>query len=179
MNDDGSRGTDLALVQRFLRSRGEDAFRALYRAHTPGLYGLALRLTGGDQPEAEDLVQECWVRAVRSLESFRAESALRTWLCGFLVNARRERIRNAWRTVDLLDADSPVPAGTDGSPVDLERAIAALPPGARDVFVLHDVQGYTHREIAMMLEIATGTSKSQLTRARALLRTSLYAEGRS
>lgn len=117
------------------------------------------------------------MRAVRALASFRAESALRTWLFGLLVNVRRERIRNAWRTVTLVEAESPA-APADDAPVDLERAIAALPPGARDVFVLHDVHGYKHREIAQMLEIATGTSKSQLTRARALLRTSLYAEGR-
>jgi RNA polymerase sigma-70 factor, ECF subfamily len=139
---------------------------------------LALRLAGGDQSEAEDLVQECWVRAVRALSSFRAESALRTWLCGLLVNVRRERIRTAWRSVTLVDAESPATAG-DEPPVDLERAIAALPAGARDVFVLHDVHGYKHREIAQMLEIAPGTSKSQLNRARTLLRTSLYAEGRS
>ncbi len=117
------------------------------------------------------------MRAVRALSSFRAESALRTWLCGLLVNVRRERIRTAWRTVTLVDADSPAAASED-PPLDLERAIAALPAGARDVFVLHDVQGYKHREIAEMLEIATGTSKSQLTRARALLRASLYAGGR-
>jgi RNA polymerase sigma-70 factor, ECF subfamily len=140
---------------------------------------MALRLAGGDQAEADDLVQDCWVRAVRVLSSFRAESALRTWLCGLLVNVRRERIRSNWRMVELLDADSPAAAASDGPPVDLERAIAALPSGARDVFVLHDVYGYKHREIAHMLEIATGTSKSQLTRARALLRSSLYAEGRS
>jgi RNA polymerase sigma-70 factor (ECF subfamily) len=173
VTDDGSRTSDLALVQQFLRNRAEDAFRALYRTHTPALYGMALRLTGGDAAEAEDLVQECWVRAVRALGSFRAESALRTWLCGLLVNARRERVRTAWRSVDLVDAEAPSTASSDAWPVDLERAITALPPGARDVFVLHDVYGYTHREIAEMLGIAEGTSKSQLTRARSLLRSSL------
>src|ERR1700722_12151117 len=80
---------DLALVRWYLETRGEEAFRALYRAHTPSLYALALRLTGGDQSEAEDLVQESWVRAVRSLSTFRAESALRSWLCGLLANVRR------------------------------------------------------------------------------------------
>ena len=140
---------------------------------------MAMRLAGGDQAEAEDLVQECWVRAVRVLSSFRAESALRTWLCGLLVNVRRERVRSSWRMVDLVDGETPAAAASDGPPVDIERAIAALPAGARDVFVLHDVYGYKHREIGQMLEIATGTSKSQLTRARALLRTALYVEGRS
>jgi RNA polymerase sigma-70 factor, ECF subfamily len=170
--------SDLALVRRFLEARGEDAFRALYRAHTPALYALALRLTGGDQGEAEDLVQESWVRAVRMLSSFRAASALRSWLCGFVVNARRERLRTAWRTVDAPDIEPVARASEDDTTLDLERAIAALPTGARDVFVLHDVYGYTHEEIAGMLGVATGTSKSQLTRARTLLRVSLYAEGR-
>lgn len=179
MSDAPSRDADLALVEQFLETRGEAAFRMLYRAHTPALYILALRLTGGDRGEAEDLVQESWVRAVRSLSSFRAESALRSWLCGLLVNARRERTRTAWRTVDAPDVEPLArPSGGDAA-LDLERAIAALPAGARDVFVLHDVHGYTHGEIGRMLGVATGTSKSQLTRARTLLRASLCAEGRS
>lgn len=164
---------DAALVERFLRARGEDAFRALYRAHTPALYALALRLTGGDHAEAEDLVQESWVRAVRGLPSFRARSALRTWLCGLLVNVRRERIRVDWREVDAPDIDSAADLGVPDDALDLERAIGSLPEGAREVFVLHDVYGYTHREIAEMLGIVDGTSKSQLTRARTLLRESL------
>lgn len=164
---------DLALVRAFLRARGEDAFRALYRAHTPALYALALRLTGGDQGEAEDLVQESWVRAVRALSSFRAQSALRSWLCGFLVNVRRERMRADWRTVDAPDAEPIAPTIGPDMALDLERAIGALPDGARDVFVLHDVYGYTHWEIGDLLGIVEGTLKSQLTRARLLLRSSL------
>jgi len=164
---------DLALVERFLRARGEDAFRALYRAHTPALYALAMRLTGGDHVEAEDLVQESWVRAVRELSSFRARSALRSWLCGLLVNVRRERIRVEWREVDAPDIEAAVDTSGPDDALDLERAIGTLPEGARDVFVLHDVYGYTHREIAEMLGIVEGTSKSQLTRARTLLRDSL------
>jgi RNA polymerase sigma-70 factor, ECF subfamily len=164
---------DLALVRAFLTARGEDAFRSLYRAHTPAMYALALRLTGGDQGEAEDLVQESWMRAVRTLSSFRAQSALRSWLCGFLVNVRRERIRADWRTVDAPDAEAIAdPVGSDTA-LDLERAIGDLPDGARDVFVLHDVYGYTHREIAGMLGIVEGTSKSQLARARTMLRSAL------
>jgi RNA polymerase sigma-70 factor (ECF subfamily) len=164
---------DLALVERFLRARGEDAFLALYRAHTPALYGLALRLTGGDQAEAEDLVQESWLRAVRALPSFHARSALRSWLCGLLVNVRRERIRADWRMVDAPDIEPAADIGSPDDAIDLERAIRALPEGARDVYVLHDVYGYTHREIAEMLGIVEGTSKSQLNRARTLLRSSL------
>jgi len=151
---------------------GEDAFRALYRAHTPALYALAMRLTGADQSEAEDLVQETWVRATRKLSSFRGESALRSWLCGVLVNVRRERIRTQWRIVDGLDIE-PATAPPDDEVFDLERAIAGLPVGARDVFVLHDVYGYAHNEIAHLLGVVEGTSKSQLARARKLLRTAL------
>ncbi|MBI2795204.1 MAG: RNA polymerase subunit sigma-24 [Gemmatimonadetes bacterium] len=160
------RGDDLALVRRFLESRGEEAFRPLYRAHTPSLYALALRLAGGDVAEAEDLLQEAWTRAVRALGGFRADSALRTWLGGFVVNARRERIRSAWRTVDAdLDYVAAAP-GTPALVVDLERAIDVLPRGARDVFVLFDVEGHTHQEISGLLGISPGTSKSQLSRAR-------------
>lgn len=167
MTDDG------ALVERFLRGRGEDAFRALYRAHTPALYALALRLTGGDRGEAEDLVQESWVRALTALRTYRAQSALRSWLCGVLVNVRRGRMRADWRVVDTPDVEPLANAPDHDDAIDLERAIAALPDGARDVYVLHDVQGYTHSEIADMLGIVEGTSKSQLNRARSLLRSSL------
>lgn len=164
---------DLALVERFLRARSEDAFRALHRAHTPALYALALRLTGGDQHEAEDLVQESWVRALVALPSFRARSELRSWLCGLLVNVRRGRMRTDWRTVDLPNIEAVAEIAGPYETLDLERAIGALPDGARDVFVLHDVYGYTHREIGEMLGIVEGTSKSQLARARTLLRDSL------
>ncbi len=164
---------DVALVEQFLRGRSEDAFRALYRAHTPALYALALRLTGGDRGEAEDLVQESWVRALSALRTFRAHSALRSWLCGVLVNVRRGRIRTDWRTVDAPDVEPLAATSSSDDAIDLERAIAALPEGARDVYVLHDVHGYTHREIADLLGIVEGTSKSQLNRARSLLRSSL------
>lgn len=164
---------DLVLVERFLRGRGEDAFRALYRAHTPALYALALRLTGGDQGEAEDLVQESWVRALTALRTFRAQSPLRSWLCGVLVNVRRGRIRAEWRIVDAPDVEPIVERSGADDAIDLERAIGTLPEGARDVYVLHDVHGYTHREIADLLGIVEGTSKSQLNRARSLLRSAL------
>jgi RNA polymerase sigma-70 factor, ECF subfamily len=175
---DASSGTDsvaddLELVERFLRGRGEDAFRALYRAHTPALYALALRLTGGDRGEAEDLVQESWVRAVTALRTFHARSALRSWLCGVLVNVRRGRVRADWRIVDVPDVEPLTDTNGRDDAIDLERAIATLPEGARDVYVLHDVHGYTHREIADLLGIVEGTSKSQLNRARSLLRSSL------
>jgi RNA polymerase sigma-70 factor (ECF subfamily) len=164
---------DLVLIERFLRGRGEGAFRALYRTHTPALYALAMRLTGGDQSEAEDLVQESWVRALTALRTYRAESALRSWLCGVLVNVRRGRMRVDWRIVDGPEVEPRVETHGAEDAIDLERAIGGLPEGARDVFVLHDVHGYTHREIADLLGIVEGTSKSQLNRARSLLRSAL------
>jgi RNA polymerase sigma factor (sigma-70 family) len=170
---DASPESDLQLVRRFLSSRSEEAFRALYRVHTPALFALALRLTGGQEAEAEELVQECWVRAVGTLATFRAASAFRSWLCGLLINTRRERLRTIWR-----ETGEPSPGTASAAPpidlaLDLERAIAMLPPGARDVFVLHDVEGYTHAEISALLDIASGTSKSQLARGRMLLRNAL------
>ena len=164
---------DLALIERFLRGRAEDAFRALYREHTPALYALAFRLTGGDRAEAEDLVQESWVRALTALRTFRGQSALRSWLCGVLVNVRRGRIRAEWRMVDAPNVEPIADATNHDGVIDLERAIAALPEGARDVYVLHDVHGYTHREIAAMMGVVEGTSKSQLNYARSLLRSAL------
>ncbi|MGH7532868.1 MAG: RNA polymerase sigma factor, partial [Gemmatimonadales bacterium] len=114
---------DLVLVEQFLRGRGEAAFRALYGAHTPALYALALRLTGGDQGEAEDLVQESWVRALTALRTFRAQSALRSWLCGVLVNVRRGRIRADWRIVDAPHVEPIVESNGADDAIDLERAI--------------------------------------------------------
>src|SRR5258708_32544845 len=103
------------------------------------------------------------------MSAFRGESALRTWLCGVLVNVRRERLRSAWRMVDTPDIELAFPPMDDAA-FDLERAIAALPDGARDIFVLHEIYGYAHREISEMLGVVEGTSKSQSAPARSLLR---------
>jgi RNA polymerase sigma factor (sigma-70 family) len=102
-----------------------------------------------------------------------SRAAIRSWLCGLVVNVRRERIRADWRTVDALGIEPFAVTVALDDTLDLERAIGTLPDGARDVFVLHDVYGYTHREIAELLGIVEGTSKSQLTRARSLLRSAL------
>src|SRR5260221_11767884 len=109
---------------------GEDAFRTLYRAHTPALYAMALRLTGSDQNEAEDLVQETWGRATRKMSAFRGESALRTWLCGALVNVRPDRLRSARRMAHPADSGRASPPTGDAW-VEREAAIAATPSGAR------------------------------------------------
>ena len=164
---------DDTLLRRVARSGDEAAFRTLYRRHTPALYPLGLRLLGGSAGEAEDAVQETWIRASGRLDAFRGDSSFRTWLSGILVNICREMRR---RREPANSGQVPEPAGpgaSDALRIDLERAIAALPDGYREVVVLHDVEGYTHEDIGRLLGIDPGTSKSQLSRARRALRASL------
>ena len=144
----------------------------LYRAHTPVMYAVAVRLLD-DRTAADDVVQDAWMRAIARLDAFRWESALRTWLCGFVVNGCRER----WRGPEWIPVEDTAAAATGEPRIDLERAVAALPPGARAVLLLHDLYGYTHAEIASLLGVEPGTSKSQLSRARAALRIRLGKEG--
>lgn len=169
---EGSEQPDRELVRAVVDGRNELAFRTLYRRHTPRLYRFALRLGTGGPADAEELVHETWVRAVLGLPTFAWRSALPTWLAGIAVNCVRER----WRPETAALADVPEPAADDrellGLPdrLDLERAIARLPAGGRAVLVLHDLEGHTHEEIAAMLGVEVGTSKSQLARARQRLR---------
>ena len=159
--------------------RGDvDAFEQLYRVHSGRVFALCLRLVG-DQVEARELVQDVFVRAWEALPRFRADASLTTWLHRIAVNAMLERRRGERRRTsrvslvdDEEDGDLPgaaVPAPDVGSAIDLERAIASLPPGVRRAFVLHDVEGYTHEEIATMTGLASGTLRAQLHRARQLL----------
>lgn len=165
---------DRVLVARFLEDREEAAFRLLYRRHAPALFRFALRLAGNAE-DGEDLLQETWIRAAGRLASFRWESSLRTWLCGIAVHRWREVFRSRARRSGPGPADFPPPAARE-SALDLERAIESLPDGYREVLVLHDIHGYTHEEIARMLEVETGTSKSQLSRARRALRERIRTE---
>lgn len=161
-------------------ARGDiGAFEELYRANSGRVYVLCLRMTG-DPALAEELAQEAFVRAWQKLGSFRGASAFSTWLHRVTVNVvlghRRSTARSETR-LQVVGDDLQGGAGAgDASPaesIDLERAIAALPDGARTVFVLHDVEGYRHREIARLTGIAVGTSKAQLHRARRILRKAL------
>jgi RNA polymerase sigma factor (sigma-70 family) len=152
------------------------AFERLYRATVGLVHALCVRAVG-DRSRAEDLVQDVYVRAWRKLSSFRGESAFATWLARLTVNlAFSERRGWARRQAAAIAADDlealagSTPASHPGTHVDLERAIAALPPGARAAFVLHDVHGYAHAEIASLTGTSVGTSKAQLHRARKLLR---------
>ena len=165
---------DREWAEELIRSGDEQVFRRLYRRHTPRLYSFSLRLLGGEVTDAEDVVQETWVRAVRQLRGFRWRSSLGTWLCGIAHNLCRERLRRS-RTRDGKEAVAAPAArasepGPGGLRLDLERAIALLPARCRAVLVLHDLEGWTHQEIARDLGIAAGTSKSQLFEARRRVR---------
>lgn len=155
------------------------AFEQLYRQHLDRVYALCLRICG-DGTKAEELTQDVFVRAWQKLASFEGKSAFSTWLHRLAVNVclgdrRAEGIRvgKVFGTDDLEAYESPGRPPDPGQAMDLERAIATLPPGARAVFVLHDVEGYKHEEIAEMHGLAVGTCKAQLHRARRLLREAL------
>lgn len=157
------------------------AFEELYRDNVGRVYALCFRMAG-EATLAEELTQDVFVRAWQKLSSFRGESAFSTWLHPLTVNvalserrARRRRTSRVMPTDDLTPFERP-PAGPKKGPevgFDLERALDLLPPGARSVFVLHDIEGYKHQEIAELTGVAAGTSKAQLHRARRLLREAL------
>lgn len=154
------------------------AFETLYRRHVPRIHGAVLRLAGHDHGRAEELVQEAFVTAWRKLGSFRHQSAFGTWMYRLAVNTALMDLRaRASDPVTDLDTDTlPETAEAPFCPAEreeLERAIARLPPRARAVLVLHDVEGWRHADIASELDIAPGTSKAQLHRARTLLRSAL------
>ncbi len=150
------------------------AFERLYRRHVTRIHSLVRRMLGAE--DADEVTQEIFVRTWRKLGQFRGDSAFGTWLHRLAINVVIERRRSfaiqRGRMSDdpsMLDSVSAAPASSDLA-MDFESAIVQLPPGAREIFVLHDVEGYKHREIATMLDIATGTSKRQLHRARMLMR---------
>ena len=149
------------------------AFESLYRLHVDKVYGLCLRMTG-NVSEAEDCTQEAFILAWNKLTKFRGDSAFSTWLHRIAVNAVLGRIRKSQREQDRIQAVADtepkrVETGDTGELRDLAAAIDRLPEGARHVFVLHGVYGYSHEETGAMLDIAAGTSKAQMHRARRLL----------
>jgi RNA polymerase sigma-70 factor (ECF subfamily) len=162
--------------------RGDvDAFGELYREHAGRVYALCLRMSG-DRTQAQELMQDVFVRAWQRLASFRGESSFGSWLHRLAVNvvlagSRSDRRREARvaPASDLAAAEAGARTGgrhrmpDPGMAIDLERAIAALPAGARAAFVLHDVEGYSHAEIAELSGLAEGTIRAQLHRARKLL----------
>ena len=171
---------EAAWIRQAQRSDAQ-AFEALYRLHVDKVYGLCLRMTG-NVSEAEDSTQEAFIQAWNKLGKFRGDSAFATWLHRIAVNTVLGRIRKSKREQDRIqavaDAMPTLPAtGDTGELRDLSEAVDKLPAGARHVFVLHAVYGYSHDEAASMLGIAAGTSKAQLHRARRLLSQQLTEQG--
>jgi RNA polymerase sigma-70 factor, ECF subfamily len=156
------------------------AFERLYRTHVAKIHSLTRRMLGSN--DAEEVTQDIFVRTWQKLGQFRGDSAFATWLHRLAVNVviekrrsfaiQRDRMTDDPAALDLVTVAPPRADLT----VDFEAAIEQLPPGAREIFVLHDVEGYKHREIAEMLAITTGTSKRQLHRARMLLRRHLSGQ---
>jgi RNA polymerase sigma-70 factor (ECF subfamily) len=167
----------MALVER-CRSGDLAAFEELYRAHAGKLFSVACRMVG-NPADAEDLLQEIFLSAHRKLDGFRGDSALGTWLYRLATNHCLDHLRSrAARMNQVTDALDDEPGQAAGrslaeqtvTKMDLERALARLPEGCRAAFVLHDVQGLEHREVAEVLGVAEGTSKSQVHKARQRLR---------
>ncbi len=165
------------------RAQGGDtrAFEALYREHVDRVYGLCLRMTG-NVGEAEDCAQEAFIQAWEKLAKFRGDSAFGTWMHRIAVNSVLGRIRKSKREQDRIQVvaemgSSPASIGDSGNLRDLSDAIDRLPEGARHVFVLNAVYGYSHQESSDMLGIAVGTTKAQLHRARRLLAQQLEEQG--
>jgi RNA polymerase sigma-70 factor (ECF subfamily) len=168
--------TDEDIVAR-CRAGEREAFETLYRQHAPRLYSLACRMAGSPT-DGEDLLQEIFLLAYRKLGSFKGDAALGTWLYRLGLNhcldfVRSRRAKEAKVTDPLDDDRATEPTAAAESPltrIDLDRAVEGLPAGCREVFVLHDVEGFDHKEISQMLGIAEGTSKSQVFKARMKLR---------
>ncbi len=168
------------LIEQAQRS-SKRAFEALYRMHIDRVYGVCLRMTG-NVSEAEDCSQEAFIQAWSKLKMFRGDSAFSTWLHRIAVNSVLGRMRKSKREqerITLVAEDAPreLATGDSGELRDLSDAVDKLPDGARSVFVLHAVYGYSHEETGEMLGIAAGTSKAQLHRAKRLLVQQLKQQG--
>jgi RNA polymerase sigma-70 factor (ECF subfamily) len=174
---------DLALAER-CRAGDVEAFEALYREHSSRLFGLTVRMLG-NRTDAEDMLQDIFLTAHRKLQSYRGDARLSTWLFRLATNLcldhlRSKAARMSHQTSSMDDDNaaeyaSPSPGPVVGTvqQIDMERAVAKLPQGCRAAFLLHDVEGFEHREVAAMLGISEGTSKSQVHKARLKLRKSL------
>lgn len=174
---DRSASGEIELVRRAALG-DSDAYEALYRIHVGRIYALCLRMAR-DRSEADDLTQETFIRVWQRLGSFRGESGFSTWLHRVAVNVVVSELRRRGRWRERMSDEEPADvavapvAFSPGGDIDLERAIAALPPRARLVFLLHDLEGWKHSEIAERAGLAVGTSKAHLHRARQLLRKEL------
>src|SRR5579872_6583320 len=163
--------SDADLVRAIHHDRSESAMSVLYDRHTPRAFQTAWRILGGDLQRAEDVMQEAWMRALAQMDTWRAGEAFGAWLRGITAHVAIDMLRRERRLDFVADLDEPVESISEH--IDLEAAIAALAPGYRAVLVLHDVEGFTHEEIAERLGITAGTSKGQLFKARRAVRARL------
>jgi RNA polymerase sigma-70 factor (ECF subfamily) len=187
-----TRTRELELIQRAQRGDGE-AFARLYESHKSRVYGICLRITR-ERAEAEDCAQEAFLQCFQKLSTFRGDSALSTWLYRLTVNVALMRLRtDRGKPISLDTGSSPEDSGEspilNSRPVEdlalmgtidriaLRRALRRLPPGYRTIFLLHDVEGKAHSEIARELGCSIGNSKSQLHQARLRLRRFLRCKG--
>ena len=179
-----ARRDDLALARRCCAG-DVAAFEEMYRAHAPRLYALACRLV--DRREADDLLQDIFLAVHRKLGSYKGDAALGTWLfrlaANLCVDFLRSRGARLAERIEPLEERDAISIGSQAGPVlgvldrlDLERAIATLPAGCRQVFVLHDVEGLDHQEVGVLLGVSVGTSKSQLCKARRRLREAMAGD---
>jgi RNA polymerase sigma-70 factor (ECF subfamily) len=164
--------TDEALVSAIRHDRSEAAFALLYDRHTPRAFRTAWRIVGGNPHEAEDVVQEAWLRAVSSLDRWSRQSEFGAWFRGIAAHVAIDAVRRQGRLV--LDPQTDDVCEEPAIEwMDMESAILSLAPGYRAVLVLHDIEGFTHEEIAERLGITAGTSKGQLFKARRVVRARL------
>ena len=176
MRDASAAATDRQLIR--LAADGDArAIRMLYDRYAPRVHAVVRRIAGDDDL-AQDYAQEAWIRAIRALPTFRGDARFSTWLHRIAVNAALQALRKA---ETRRKHEGPAPADVPIAPVHadsilqkrLERALDELPEGMRQVIILHDVEGYTHEEIGDVLGVTSGTSKSQLSKARAKMRAML------
>jgi RNA polymerase sigma-70 factor (ECF subfamily) len=165
------------------RAGDVEAFETLYQQHAARLYTMACRMAGSPE-DGEDLLQEIFLQAYRKLGSFKGDSAIGTWLYRLALNHCLDFVRSRQakmsKLTETLDADTSFqPTARRETPIarlDLERAVERLPEGCREAFVLHDVEGFDHKEVGRLLGIAEGTSKSQVFKARMRLRSLLMGK---
>jgi len=165
--------SDQTLVRAVRVGRSERAFSVLYDRHTPRAYQTAWRILGGNIHEAEDAVQEAWARAVTSFEKWSGEAPFGVWFRAIAAHVAVDMVRRDARLTTEPDGDLPAVADEASDRLDLHSAILSLAPGYRAVLVLHDLEGFTHEEIAAQLGITAGTSKGQLFKARRAVRARL------
>ena len=161
---------DKALVMAYLNTRDEYSFRLLYKRHASAMWNMAFKLCPGDLLAAEEITQNAWMRAVMNLEKFEWRSSLRTWLIGIVINSAREENRTKTLKTSLQPEIVEGLKTEEKQINDTMPLIEKLPEGYRTILLLHDLEGYKHEEIASMLDIAVGTSKSQLHQARKAFR---------